>query len=139
MKRRIALGCILAVVIAAYFAFSFRKYADYLGKTAHETDRWAVISDSKGDIIAVETTNDTVWTQLAQLHQNQTQMWIGGIVEEYSSKWGFRFNPDTIIVAQITIEGAQSNISGISGDLHYWINVWARETYVLAEVGEIHE
>ena len=66
-------------------------------------------------------------------------MWIGSIVEEYDNKWGFRFKPETIIVARFTIEGAQTNIKGISGDLDYWMNVWTKETYVLARVREIHE
>ena len=133
------LACIVAVVIAVYFVFSYMNYLDYLGKTVHETDRWAVITDSKGDIIAVETTSDTVWSQLVELHQNQTQMWIGGVVEEYDNTWGFRFQPDTIIVAQITIEGAQSTIQGISEDLDYWINIWTQETYVLSKVTDINE
>jgi hypothetical protein len=66
-------------------------------------------------------------------------MWIGGIVEEYDNYWGFRFDPNTIIIAEITIEGAQSNIQGISNDLNYWINVWTKQAYVLAKVIEIHE
>ncbi len=66
-------------------------------------------------------------------------MWIGGIIEEYNNKWAFRFKPDTIVVAQITIEGAQSNIQGISSDLNYWVNKWAKETYVLAKVTEIYK
>ena len=66
-------------------------------------------------------------------------MWIGGVVEEYENKWGFRFKPETIVIAQITIEGAQSNIQGISDELDYWISVWAKEGYVLAKVAEIHE
>lgn len=139
MKRWIALVCILAAVIAAVSSYSYINYEDYSGKTIHETDRWAVVTDSKGDIIAVETTSDTIWSQLVKLHQNQTQMWIGGIVQEYNNTWGFRFKPDTIIVAQITIEGAQSNIKGISDDLDYWIHTWAKEAYVLSRVSEIHE
>jgi hypothetical protein len=66
-------------------------------------------------------------------------MWVGGIVEEYDSYWGFRFSPDSIVVAEVTVEGAQSNIRGISGDLNYWINVWAKEAYVFAEVVEVHQ
>lgn len=139
MKRWIALVCIPVVVIAAYFASSFMNYLDHLGKTVHETDRWAVITDSKGDIIAVETTSDKVWSQLVELHQNQTQMWIGGIVQEFNNTWRFRFKPDTITIAQITIEAAQSNIKGISEELDYWMHVWAKETYVLSKVTEIHE
>lgn len=110
-----------------------------MNKTKHETEKWAVIIDSKEDIIAVETTDLNVWISLRNLHQNQTEMWIGGIVEEYGNHWGFRFKPDTIIIAEITIEGAQSNIQAISEDLNYWINQWTKQTYVLAKVQEIHE
>jgi len=141
MEKKFVLVAVIVIVavVAGYSIWIYVNHLDYLNKTKHETDRWAVIMDSKGDIIAIETTDDEVWNTLGGLHQNQTAMWIGGIVEEYDNKWGFRFNPETIIVAQITIEGAQSNIRGISGDLNYWMNVWTRETYVLANVVETHE
>ncbi len=141
MKKKFVLVTVIVivVVVAGYSIWIYTNHLDYLSKTKHETDRWAVIMDSKGDIIAVETTNDDIWNTIGGLHQNQTQMWIGSIVEKYDNKWGFRFNPETIIVAQITIEGAQSNIRGISEDLDYWTNVWTKETYVLAKVVEIHE
>ena len=124
-------------------ALSFSLWAywgewDYPSKTKHETDGWAVIKDSKGEIIAVETTEDDIWDNIINLYSNQTEMWIGGIVEKYDNYWGFRFKPNTIVIAEITIEGAQSNIQGISGDLDYWINVWSKETYVLSKVVEIN-
>ena len=140
MNKKIIIAFIVIVtaVIISYSIQSYFIYLDYLDKTVHETDRWAVIKDSKGDIIAIETTNDEVWSTLLALRQNQTQMWIGGVIETYDNKWGFRFNKDTIIVAQFTIEGAQSNIQGISGDLDYWINTWRKVAYVLARVSETH-
>jgi hypothetical protein len=61
------------------------------------------------------------------------------VVEKYENKREFCFKPETIVIAQITIEGAQSNIQGISRELDYWMNVWAKEAYVLAKVAEIHE
>ena len=66
-------------------------------------------------------------------------MWIGGIIEEYDNYWGFRFNPDTIVIAEITIEGAQATIQFISDDLDYWSNTWQNEAYVFAQVTQIHE
>lgn len=112
MKDKFVLAGIIIVlaVVSAYALWTYTNHLDYLSKIKHETDRWAVIADTKGDIIAVETTNDDIWNTLDNLHQNQTEMWIGGIIEEYDNKWGFRFKPDTVIVAQITVEGAQSNI-----------------------------
>lgn len=141
MSKRLALASIVVIFVIAvgYSIWAYVNYLDFLGKTVHETERWAVIEDSKGDIIAVETTDNQVWNELRNLRENQTAMWIGGIVEKYNNEWGFHFKPETIIVAEITIEGAQSNIQGISEDLNYWISVWAKETYVLARVTEIHE
>lgn len=141
MKNRLVVAGVI-VSVAVVIGFSIWAYLgslDYSGKTKHETDTWVVIEDSNADIMSIETTDPSVWDTLVNLHTNQTEMWIGGIVEEYDNHWGFRFKPETIIVAQITIEGAQSNIQGISGDLNYWMNVWAKETYVLARVIEMHE
>ena len=141
MKKSLVL-VVVGIIITAVICFSIWVYwgsDDYSDKTNHETDIWAVIEDSKRDIIAVETAEPSVWDDLVNLRDNQTEMWIGGVVEEYSNYWGFRFRPDTVVIAEITIEGAQSSIEGIGGDLNYWINVWARETYVLAKVIEIHQ
>lgn len=141
MKRRLIFIVIIIVLILllGYLILIYLDSPGDLSKTKHESNVWAVIEDSKKDIIAVETTNSDVWETLVDLHQNQSEMWIGGIIEEYDNYWGFRFDPDTIIIAEITIEGAQSNIQGISGDLNYWINVWTKQAYVLAKVIEIHE
>jgi hypothetical protein len=140
MNKKIIIVFIVIVtaVIISYSIQSYFIYLDYLDKTVHETDRWVVIMDSKGDFIAVETTSDDVWDTFIDLHQNQTEMWIGGIVKEYNNKWGFRFDPNTIIVAEATIEGAQSIIRDISKDLDYWMNIWGTYTYVLVKVIEVH-
>ena len=127
------------IIIASYSVWSYMNYLNYLNKTVHETGRWAVIMDSHGEIIAIETTSDEVWDQLLDLYESKEERWIGSMVEEYENAWGFRFRPDTIIIATIAIEGAQSTIQGISGDLDYWINTWANVAYVMARVVEIHE
>lgn len=129
----------IAVLILASVVLIYLNNLDYLNKTRHDSQKWVVITDSKGDIIAIETTDPDVWNILNALSLNQTEMWIGGFVEIYDNFWGFRFSTDSIIVAEITIEGAQSNIAGISGDLDYWINVWSKQTYVLATISELHE
>jgi hypothetical protein len=129
---------IITIMIIGISLWVYWGSVEFLDKTKHDTNTWAVIEDTKGDVIAVETAEPSVWDNLVNLRNNQTEMWIGGIVEEYGNYWGFRFRPDTIVIAEITIEGAQSNIQGISGDLNYWINTWAREAYVLSKVIEIH-
>ena len=140
MKRSLVLVVVVIIIITICFSiWVYWVSVDYSDKTNHETDSWAVIEDSKGDIIAVETAELSVWNRLVNLYNSQTEMWVGGVVEEYSNYWGFRFRSDTIVIAEITIEGAQSNIQGISGDLNYWINIWVKETYVLTKVIEIHQ
>jgi hypothetical protein len=129
---------IITIMIIGISLWVYWGSVEFLDKTKHDTNTWAVIEDTKGDVIAVETAEPSVWDNLVNLRNNQTEMWIGGIVEEYGNYWGFRFRTDTIVIAEITIEGAQSNIQGISGDLNYWINTWAREAYVLSKVIEIH-
>jgi hypothetical protein len=138
-KTFLLLIIIFSFLIIGIFVLYYWSNADYLSKTKHETDSWAVVSDSKEDIIAVETVDPDIWISLKNLMENQTEMWIGGVVEEYDNFWGFRFKPDTIIIAEITIEGAQSNIRGISQDLEYWIEIWGKQAYVFAKVEEIHE
>jgi len=129
---------VLAVVIISGVLIYWNDL-DQQFKTKHETNRWAVITDSKGDFIAVETTSLEVWNDLKNLKEKQTELWIGGIIEEYDNYWEFRFNPDTIITAEITIEGAQATIQSISEGLDYWMNTWQNQVYVFAEVTEIHE
>lgn len=134
------MGVVVVVLIAAsYSVWTYLNYLDYSNKTVHETLRWAVITDLKSDIIAVETTRNEVWNTLTDLHQNQTAMWIGGIVEEYDNTWGFRFKPDTLTIAEVTAEGAQTTIRDISENLDYWISTWGTLTYVFGTISEIHE
>jgi len=98
-------------------------------------NRWAMIEDVNSDCIKVETNSDEVWAKLVQLYQNGSERWIGGIVERYENEWGFRFDPDTIMVAEVTIEVWQTTIRGISENLDYWLGEMA---VVGARVIEIH-
>ncbi len=124
----------LAVGTAGIFLL---YYSDTLSALKHETDRWAVIRDRDGDHIAVEPTSDKVWSQLVQLCENESERWIGSIVQEYDNKWGFRFKPENVTVAEYTIEGAQTSIRSIGEDLNYWLDFgWA---YVWAKVTEVHD
>ena len=109
MKRSLVL-VVVVIIIITIVTFSIWVYwgsVNYSDKTNHETDNWAVIEDSKGDVIAVETAEPSVWDNLVNLSNNQTGMWIRGAIEDYSNYWGFRFRPDTIVIAEITIEKAK--------------------------------
>lgn len=123
----------LVIIIAGILAWN---YLEELNTLKHETNRWAVIEDINGDRIAVEPTSDTVWEQLVQLYENKTVRWIGSIVEEYDNKWGFRFKPENITVAEVTAEGLQTTIRYISENLDYWLDLGL--AYVSGKVTEIH-
>ena len=111
-------------------------YVNSQSQVEHETDRWAVIEDVNRDRIAVEPTSDEVWFELVKLHQNGTSMFVGGIVERHGNRWGFRFKPDTIAMAQFTAEGLQATLQLISSDIDYWVNLGY--AYVNAKVVEVH-
>ena len=126
----ILIGLIFLVGVAVW-----ARYVDMLNVLKHDTKRWAVIEDINGNRIAVEPVSNHAWSELVELSQNGTRKWIGGIVERYDNKWGFRFKPDTVIVAEVTAEGLQAAIEYISTHIDYWLNSWA---YVSAKVAEVH-
>jgi len=136
MKRWHIAVAVLIVVIVVLGVAVWANYVDSLNAVKHETNRWAVIEDVNGDRIAVEPVSNQIWSELIQLKENETRMFVGGIVERYNNKWGFRFTPDTVTVAQVTAEGLQATIRDITADIDYWVNLgWA---YVSAKVIEIH-
>jgi len=138
MKKRYVAVAVLAILMVTVIlgVAVWANYVDSLNAVKHETNRWAVIEDRNGDRMAVEPTSDQVWSELVKLNQNGTRMWVGGIVERYDNKWGFRFKPDTVTVAQVTAEGLQATIREINANIDYWLNLgWA---YVSAKVVEIH-
>ncbi len=138
MERR---SIIIAVVIVAFMAaifsavFYWTLQSYYLNPIVHETDQWAVIKDVNGDLLAVETSSDVTWDQLVQLNQNGTTEWIGGIVQAFGGRWGFRFAPENITITDITVEGLQTTIRDLSNNLDNWLDTQA---YVSVTVVEIH-
>lgn len=136
MKRLHIAFAVLMFAVVVIGVSVWAVYLDSLSALKHDTNRWAVIHDVNGDRMAVEPVSDHVWSELVQLNQNGTIMFVGGIVERYDNKWGFRFKPDTVTVAQFTAEGLQGTIKDISGDLDYWLGLgWA---YVGSNVVEVH-
>jgi len=136
MKRwHVGVSVSILVVVLILSAAVWARYVDSLNAVKHETNRWAVIEDFNGDRMAVEPISDHIWSELVRLNQNGTRMFVGGIVERYDNKWGFRFKPDTVTVAQITAEGLQGTIEYISTHIDDWLNGWG---YVSSKVVEIH-
>jgi len=135
--KRWHMAVVVSIGVAVILSVAvWANYVDSLNAVKHETNRWAVIEDSNGDRMAVEPIDDHIWSELVQLNQNGTRMFVGGIVERYNNKWGFRFKPDSVRVAEFTAEGLQGTIRYISENIDYWLNLsWA---YVSSKVIEIH-
>jgi len=115
MLLTLVLAMMLFITLETRFNASLAAYPNIF------QDRWAVIEDIKGDSLKVETSRDEVWAVLVQLYHNGSERWIGGIVEKYNNEWGFRFDPNTILIAEVTIEAWQTTIRGISQNLDYWL------------------
>lgn len=148
-NTRIAVaGCSLIVVVLVVsfglvLAMAAADWIHYLRAATEPTIGMAIIEDIKGDRIAVEPTDGGVWDQLVALYHSEEEMWIGGVVEVFvfirpdpNYPWGFRFIPENITVAEVTAEGLQTTIRGISEDVDYWIRIG--QAYVFAKVVEIH-
>ncbi|MFQ5621581.1 MAG: hypothetical protein ACE5FT_07135 [Candidatus Nanoarchaeia archaeon] len=135
MKKIHIIGFILITAVLVIGAFFWIGYLRTQSALKHETDRWAVIEDVNGDRIAVEPVSSEVWVQLVQMQQNGSRLFIGSIVEEYDNKWGFRFKPENVTIAEFTAEGLQATIRYISENLDYWLGGWA---YVSAKVMEVY-
>jgi len=115
MKRwHFAVAASIVLLVVVLSAAVWTRYVDSLNAIKHETNRWAVIEDVNGNSMAVEPISDLVWSELVQFNQNGNKMFVGGVVERYDNKWGFRFKPDTVRVAQFTAEGLQGTIEYIS-------------------------
>ena len=141
MKRvYVAAAFLMIVAVVALGVAIWTRYLEELSALKHDTNRWAVIQDVNGDRMAVEPVSDEVWSQLVQLSQNGSTRFVGGIVERYDNKWGFRFKPHTVTVAEVTAEelqalGLQATIRYISENLNSWLDSWA---YVSCKVLEAH-
>ena len=135
MKRLYVIVIVLSFAALIVGAFFWMSYCNMKSALIHDGNRWAVITDREGSLMAVESVSDEVWEQLVELCQNKNREWVGGIVEQYANKWGFRFKPENVTVAEFTAEGLQATIRYIRENLDYWLGGWA---YVSARVIEAH-
>jgi hypothetical protein len=135
-KRRNIIIVISAIALVTFATLDRIEYTDYMKETVHDTYKWAVIEDSQGKHMAVETIDAITWNDLRNLNLNKTKAFIGGKIEEYNNKWGFRFKPDSILIVRSGVEDSHLNIEQISSDLDYWKNIGI--VYIYAKITETH-
>jgi len=132
----------VSVIIILIAVSSVVGWNRFLALASNGANKLAIIEDFNGDHIAVEPTSDDIWNQLVELYQSGEELWIGGQIEIFLTfipdpnyPWGFRFEPDTITLAEVTAEGLQSTLTEISENLDYWLDI--RYSYVFAKVIKI--
>lgn len=93
------------------------------------------IEDLNGDTLDVEVNAFNVSEQAKQVKESGERKWVGGKLILYDNERGFRFDPDTIIIADATAEGLQTTLQGISESPDYWMQF--DTVYVSAVVLEV--
>ncbi len=129
-RRRIA--WISAVIIAVGIVLAFAVY--YLSSPALTAGQF-LVEDSVGDrmVIEVNASRQQAIDALLEMHAAGTRKWVGGEVERYDNEFGFRFKPETIIVADFTAEALQAGkYRTIQEDFEYWQGLGT--VYVLGKV-----
>lgn len=91
------------------------------GPSADVKRSYAVIADSWNDTLAVETTSNTIWSDLTRMYLTKNERFVCGTVERYKNRWGFRLRPDTIHVADVTAEALQTYIRYVRSHMSYWL------------------
>lgn len=97
-----------------------------------------IVKDVNGDTLEIEVNEFDVLEQAAQMNESGARKWVGGKLVTYENEWGFRFHPDTIIIADVVAEGLQTNLRFIKEDFDYWsrfsrVYIWAEVTHLTVE------
>ena len=95
------------------------------GPSAEVKKSYVVIADSWNDTLAVETTNDTIWSDLVQMYLTGKERFVCGTVDRYNNRWGFRLRPSTIDVADVTAEALQTYLRYVRSHMGYWLGTTA--------------
>jgi hypothetical protein len=67
------------------------------------------------------------------MKQQSLHKWVGSkLLRDSQSVLGFKFDPESVVVADFTAEALQTWLLDISGRLEYWLDVGF--AYVWAEV-----
>ena len=118
------------------------EHLEFSREIAHMTDRWAIIRDANGHHLAIEPTSDEVWNDIVGLWKNRKSIWVGGVLEEFGNKWGFRFKPETINSKSVVFKPTccvrqAQGFQAISETLDWWIQTWSSHGFLSYVWGEI--
>ncbi|MCR4432555.1 MAG: S-layer homology domain-containing protein [Caldiserica bacterium] len=101
----------------------------------------ALISDPEGCMILVRVPDSSRLLALKTMLQENRVLWVGGKVEAdrfANPPWHFRFDPETLEVAEVTAEGLQAvYLRTIDSELDYWMRI--SPAYIQGKVVAIYE
>ncbi|MEA1887416.1 MAG: hypothetical protein U9N72_09415 [Bacteroidota bacterium] len=74
----------------------------------------------------IGTYSDSIVNEIKSVTGTDTKLWIGGgVIPDSKREYGFYFDPNTVLMAEATVEGMQTTIQQISQDpLYYQNNGW---------------
>lgn len=82
---------------------------------------FAVKIKNYNHIMWVGTNSDSLAHIIKTLTDTESQRWIGGkVVPDPEMPHGFYFDPNTIVIAEFTVEGMQTTIAQIADDPQYF-------------------
>jgi hypothetical protein len=101
----------------------------------------ALISDPEGCMILVQVPDASRLEKLRTMLQGNMELWVGGKVESdrfVNPPWHFRFDPETLEIAEVTAEGLQAvYLLTIDSDLDYWMRI--SPAYIQGRVVAIYD
>jgi hypothetical protein len=84
---------------------------------------WCVIQDVNGDTLRIGVASNETWQRLLDMRASGLRKWVGGKLVNANNEWGFTFDPDTIVVADVTVEALQTTLRLIKQNRDYWFAI----------------
>lgn len=99
-----------------------------------------VVADVDDNDLELKLSLDNgAWQDIIDMYMSKTRKWIGGQLIEDTNKWGFNFNPSSIVVVNATDESLQTSLWKIGNNTDYWFNVPDGVCYMNVTVFGIQE
>lgn len=86
-----------------------------------------LVSDPSGAMIKIDIVDRQIKEKFQEMLSLEKELWVGGKIVKDSTgnpPWHFRFDPDTIEIAEVTAEGLQAVfLRTIETELDYWTEI----------------
>lgn len=132
---------LIVAIVLIIAALSVLLYFYVVGKQPREPLGWLFTIDVNGEKFKVLVKNPSVAEELRKMLRGERLGIVTGELRRgnggFNSPWSWHLDPDTVGVADVTIELCDGMPSFVESELEYWINVVKRycpwSTRVVAE------